>query len=287
MKLKKRLTRYGSGMDFKIFCILLKKPLFKKMKTVSLFLETSAASSYDRTASTATWNLQNPILIPSDVKTCSLRVISSDIWNLVSNVSATLGNKIDIQLGGAGPVYTLTIPEGQYSVAALNAAVENQLVTQGLVATNLVITGDAPTQRVAFTSDVAATIISFPAADYLWNVLGFAQGDALTLTLAGVRYLAPEIAKFNNINTFLIHSDLIDAGIPANGDYYGIIAKVPITSPSGSLITFQPSYPIAVDASNLIGARVQSVSVWLTNETGWQRVDTRENFSVLVELSYN
>ena len=281
-------------MVFKVFCILLKKrkriklffPKKKKMKTVSLFLETSSASSYDQLNSTATWNLQNPILIPSDVKTCSLRVISSDIWNLVSNVSATLGNKIDLQLGGVGPVYTLTIPEGQYSVAALNAAVENQLVTQGLVATNLVITGDAPTQRVAFTSDVAATIISFPAADYLWNVLGFAQGDTLTLTLAGVRYLAPEIAKFNNINTFLIHSDLIDAGIPANGDYYGIITKVPITSPSGSLITFQPSYPIAVDASNLIGARVQSVSVWLTNETGWQRVDTRENFSVLVELAY-
>ena len=257
------------------------------MRTVSLFLETSAASSYDQTTSTATWNLQNPILIPQDVKTCSLRVISADIWNLVSNVSAALGNKIDILLAGVGPVYTLTIPEGQYSVAALNAAIENQLVLQGLLATNLVIAGDAPTQRVAFTSDVAGTIIKFPGEKYLWNILGFNQGYTLTLTLAGVRYLAPGIARFNNINSFLIHSDLVDAGIPANGDYYGIIAKVPISSPSGSLITFSPSYPIAVDASNLIGARVQSVSLWLTNETGWQRINTRENFSVLVELSYN
>ena len=226
-------------------------------------------------------------MIPHDTKNCVLRVISADIWNLVSNLSPTLGNKIDLQLGGIGPVYTLTIPEGQYSVTALDAAIQNQLVNNGLVATNLQLTGDAPTQRVAFSSDVAGTIISFPTATHMWNILGFTLGASLTLVTAGVKYLAPQIAKFNNINTFLIHSDLVDSGIPANGDYYGIIAKVPITAASGSLIVYQPSYPIGVDASNLIGARVQSVSVWLTNETGWQRINTRENFSVLVELLFN
>lgn len=256
-------------------------------KTLSLFLESSTASSYDQSTSTATWNLQNPIMVPHEAKSCQLRVISADIWNLVSNVSPSLGDKIDIQLGGIGPIYTLTIPEGQYSVTALNAAVENQLVNAGLVATNLVITGDAPTQRVAFSSDVAGTIISFPTSTHMWNILGFTQGDSLTLTLAGVKYLANLIAKFNNINAFLVHSDLVDAGIPSNGDYYGTIAKVPITAAAGSLIPFQPSYPIAVDASNLIGARVQSVSVWLTNETGWQRINTRENFSVLIELLFS
>jgi hypothetical protein len=257
------------------------------MKTLSLFLETSTASSYDQTTSTATWNLQNALMVPHDAKDCRLKVTSADIWNLVSNVSPTLGDKIDLQLGGIGPVYTLTIPEGQYSVSALNASVENQLVNQGLVSTNLVITGDAPTQRVAFSSDVAGTIISFPTATHLWNILGFTQGASLTLTLAGVKYLAPGIARFNNINSFLIHSDLVDSGIPQNGNFYGIISKVGITSPSGSLITYQPAYPVSVDATNLIGSRIQTVSMWLTDESGFNRVSTRENFSVLVEISYN
>ena len=257
------------------------------MQTYSLFLESGAASSYVQSTSTFKVNLQNPIKIPSEAKSCSLRIIQADIWNLVSNVSALLGNKLDVQLGGAGPVLTLTIPEGQYSVAALNAALENQLVDQGLLATNLKIEGDAPTQRVKFTSDVAGTIISFPGADYLWGVLGFSQGDTLTLTTAGVAYLTPKIAQFNSINSFLIHSDRVDAGIPVNGDYYGVVAKVPITAPSGSLIIYAPGYPVAVDASALIGARIQNIAMWLTDETGFVRVNTRENFNVLMELSYS
>lgn len=255
-------------------------------RTLSLFLETSAASQYDLSTSTASWNFQSALVIPHDAKDCRLRVVQADIWNLVSNVSPALGNKIDVQLGGAGPVYTLLIPEGQYSVTALDAAIQNQLVLNGLVATNLQIAGDAPTQRVTFTSDVAGTIISFPSATYMYNILGFDLGDSLTLVTAGAKYLAPEVARFNNINTFLVHSDLIDSGIPLAGSYYGIIAKVPITSPSGSLIPFSPPYPIAVDASSLIGNRIQSASVWLTDETGWRRVNTRENFSVLIEIQY-
>jgi len=257
------------------------------MQSITMFLESATATRYDQATSTLTQQLDVPIRIPADTKICKLKVVQADIWNLVSNVSPSIGNTITVDPGGTGTnIKVLTIPEGQYSVIALNAAIGNALVSEGLANTVLQLEGDAPTQKVKFSSTVAGTIISFPAANSMWNILGFSQGDSLTLTLAGVFYLAPGIARFNNINTFLIHSDLVGGGIPVNGTYFGVIAKVPITVPSGSLIPFNPPYPISVDASELIGARVQEFTVYLTSEDGFTRVNTRENFSVLIEISY-
>lgn len=257
------------------------------MQTVTLFLESSSVTRYTRETSTMYQSLSDPIKIPADTKVCQLKVVQADIWNLVSNVSPTEGNKITVDPGGTGlNIKVLTIPTGQYSVAALNAAISNQLVINGLSSTLLTLEGDAPTQKAKFSTDTAGTIISFPTSDSMYKILGFNFGDSLTLTLAGVFYLAPNIAAFNNINTFLIHTDLVPGGIPVNGTYLGVVAKVPITVASGSLIAYNPPYPIAVNASDLIGARVSDITVWLTSEDGITRVDTRENYSVLLEISF-
>ena len=251
------------------------------MQTVTMFLESASATRYTQSTSTMTHQLDMPIHIPADTKICKLKVVQADIWNLVSNVSPPLGNKITVDPGGTGlDIKVLTIPEGQYSVTALNAAIGNALVSAGLASSILLLEGDAPTQKVKFSSSTAGTIISFPGEKWLWNILGFNQGNSLTLTIATVFYLAPEIAKFNNINTFLVHTDLVSSGIPVNGTYFGVVAKVPITVASGSLIPYSPPYPISVDAFELIGSRVQEFSVWLTSEDGFTRVNTRENFSV-------
>jgi hypothetical protein len=256
------------------------------MQTVSLFLSSATATDYEQSVGTFRVNFDNPIQIPRDAKTCQLRVIQADIWNLVSNVSPSVGDKISIQIGGVGTVYVLTVPEGQYSVEALNAAIQNELIINGLVATNLVISADAATQKVLFSTDTAGTIVSFPTADSMYNILGFPLGGSLTLTTALATFTAPNIAAFNNVNTFLVHSDIVDGGIPVNGKNLGVIAKVPITVRSGSLIPFAPGYPIAVSCNNIIGSSIQSIQVWLTSEDGFTRVNTREDFGVLIELSY-
>jgi hypothetical protein len=255
---------------------------------ISLFLESKSASRYDQQTSTMNINLTSPIHIPHDAKNCRLKVVQSDIWNLVSNVSPALGDQITVDPGGTGTnIQVLTIPDGQYSVESLNSALSNQLVLVGLASTILQLGGDAPTQKTKFSTSSAGTIISFPTTASLYNILGFNLGDTLTLTTANVFYLAPKIARFNSINTFLIHSDLVDVGIPVNGNYYGVIAKVPITVASGSLIPFSPPYPISVTAASMIGSRIQSLSFWLTSEDGFTRVNTRENYSVLLEVAYD
>ena len=255
--------------------------------SISLFFESGSAPNYDKTTSTFSVNLQSAIRVPAEAKLCKIRVVQSEIWNLVSNVDTSQGNKIRVDIGGTGTnIVDLTIPDGQYSVEALNISIQNALIDQGELATVLTIEGDAPTQRVKFSSSVAGTIVSFPAFDYMFNILGFSLGGSLTLTLVGVFYLAPNIARFNNINAFLLHSDIADAGIPVNGDYLGVIAKIPITAPSGSLIVYQPGYPISIDATGLIGQSVQNVQFWLTDESGTRRVNTREDYSVLLEIVY-
>ena len=257
------------------------------MQSVTLFLESGTATRYDQANGTFIQTLTDPIKIPVDAKVCKLKVVQADIWNLVSNVDSAQGNKITVDPGGTGlNIKVLVIPDGQYSVTALNAAISNQLITNGLASTVLQLEGDAPTQKVKFSTDTAGTIISFPTSDSMYNILGFPLGGSLTLTLANVFYLAPNIAAFNNINTFLIHTDLVPGGIPVNGTYLGVVAKVPITVASGSLIPFSPPYPISVDARDLVGARVSELTVWLTSEDGFTRVNTRENFSVLLEISY-
>lgn len=255
--------------------------------SLTLFLASKTAKDYKRETSTFTVRFPTPIQIPRDAKECYVKVLQADIWNLVPNVSPSLGNTITVQPGGVGPEVTLTITTGQYSFDALSSSISNELLKAQLSADVLTIGANAATQKVTLKTAAAGTVVKFVGASSMFKILGFEQDTSTTLADAGVEYSAPNIAQFNVINAFLIHSDLVGDGIPINGEFTQTIAKVPITVRSGSLITYTPAYPISVPAPGLIGNTRSQVLLYLTSEDGSTLVDTQEDYSVLLEISYN
>jgi len=254
--------------------------------SLTLFLASKIAADYNRKTSSFTVRLRTPIQVPRDAKECYVKVIQADIWNLVPNVSPTLGNTITVQPGGVGPDITVTIAIGQYSFEALGSAISNELLKQGVSTDTLIIGANAATQKITLKTATAGTIVKFVGATSMYKILGFEQDTQVTLTDPGVEYDAPNIAQFNVINAFLIHCDLVDDGIPINGEYTQTIAKVPITVRSGSLITYVPAYPVSAPASGLIGNTRNQLRLYLTSEDGTTFVDTQENYSVLLEITY-
>ena len=74
-------------------------------------------------------------------------------------------------------------------------------------------------------------------------------------------------AAFNQINTFLIHSDIVQNGIRINGEFSNIIDEVLIDESPGSQLTQKNFVPTRVPANNLIGGKLKSIGMWLTSNT--------------------
>ena len=252
--------------------------------SLTFFLASKAALNYVRATSSFSTTYSSPIQVPRESKACYVKVLQADIWNLVANVSPALGNVFTVEVNSVA--YTLTISTGQYSFQALSSAIQNELKKVGVPANALEIGANAATQKIVLQTAIAGTTVSFAQPSSLYKILGYNLGDTVVLAAAGVEYEAPNIAQFNVINSFLVHSDLTTDGIPVNGDYTQTVAKVPITVGSGSLIAFTPAYPIPVPCPGLIGHSVNEVRLWLTTEDGATRVDTQEDYSVLLEISW-
>jgi hypothetical protein len=180
------------------------------------------------------------------------------------------------------PWTDIFIPTGQYAVDALNTAISRELSNAGLSATLIAIAGDAATQKVQVTFELVTVEIDFTVANTLREILGF---NATVVVGSPLVQLAPNIAQFNTINAFRIHSDIIDAGISINGNFDDTLIFVPITAAPGSQIVYSPFVPTKLAAGKLVGDQLQSIFVRVTDEKN-EPVILLEDFSVLLEINY-
>lgn len=215
--------------------------------------------------------LNEPLSIPKNSFNVSVSVIESNIWNTVFNVSSQLGNntlsvKVDV-----GPAFTITFPDGIYSLGQLSNSM-NILIKQ---AKPLYVEGS-----LSFTEDSAQSkvIIKMTQPSYQVDfintvsygqalLLGFNNVLVQNLTVVPYYQTASNRAQFNNINYFLIHSDLVNKGTSFNGVFNQTIAKAPIIASPNSLTNYEPQYPDEVDAQELSGASSKlRLRFWLTDD---------------------
>lgn len=225
-----------------------------------------------------TVQLNRPIQIPAAAVSCTVEVQSASIWNSALNISADIGNNI-LTLN----TLTMTIDDGQYSIALLQAAIARWLATQGLERTRIVLSGDYATQKVNITFEVASDSLDFTVANSVNGILGF---DARVVQGSEIVATGDNNAAFNRINSFLIQSDLISGGIPVNNDSNGILANVQIDQPPGSQVNYAPRHPTKCDATELVGQYKNAFVVRLRDQLV-RPVDTNgENFTCLLVFKY-
>lgn len=246
----------------------------------------AGARNVSADGSTFTVQLNTPIQIPAEAKHVHISVPSATVWNVVPNIIEGVNDQMFITENANN--YQITIPQGLYDLPSLNNAIAVQLENEGALTdpTILTLVADESTQRVIIKANYVGVSIDFTQPNTFREILGF---DAVVVgpsTLAPENFIAPNVAAFNTIEYFKIHSDIVPEGIQQNQDYDQTIAQVLITAAPGSQIVSEPFLPAKSEASYLAGTMKKSIRFWLTDQSGNLVNTNGEAFSARIQIAY-
>lgn len=243
-------------------------------------------------------NFSDPIVVPKEATQVEVQMIESVIWFTVPNITASNQN-----LRITGPdvndiirVYDIIVPKGLYDLSALSAAILRELESASFKAKQnpyplVSFSADDATSKVIMYLNYDTVQVDFAIPSSIGPILGFSTdvGDNPIGPLVGtpLPVTADTVARFNTINSFLIHCDLARSGIRLNNSYYQIIGNPLIDVAPGKQILYSPQYPPICEANHLKGAQRTRVRCWLTDDQN-NAIDTNGEFwSFRLRLTYS
>jgi hypothetical protein len=227
--------------------------------------------------------LQDGLKIPTDALNVNVSVEEATVWWVVPNIITGENNRMYISGPNTADVLTtfsITIPQGLYDLSGLNQAVLRELENIGAKINPdplINMTPDDATQKVEIRFNYNTVSIDFTQVDTPRDILGFNAQTYGPFPIVPTSVLAPNIAQFNQVNYFLIHSDLVNKGIRFNNNYNQTIAQVLIDVAPGSQIVSKPFNPAKINASELTGATRTYLRFWLTDDED-RRVNTNGEY---------
>jgi len=226
------------------------------------------------------------VSIPAHATSCYGQCLEANIWYSDYNISAELGNNI-FSFTISGGVHNITFPNGLFDLERFNDEIRRYLLSINKSVTDIVFEANEATQKIVVHFGSAGIQIHFGTSPGINELLGFeAVNVPVGLSVAKEHVTAPNTAKMNHINQYIIHSDIVGSGIPVNDLSSSIVAPIQIDVIPNKQIFYRPFNPIKVDMSFLIGQQRDSVRCWLTNERGGV-VDTNDQpWSFLLEIVY-
>lgn len=248
----------------------------------------SGAQNVSADGSQFSVTLNSAIKIPKDALDCTVGVLQSAIWNTSPNISASfLNNNFRFTTTSApAGTYTIVIPDGLYSVAGLNSYLSNQFVNLTLPANLITIGGNTATQKSIVTFLTNGDSIDFTLANSVNTVLGFAAA-VITAPSANYSFFSTNTASFNRVNSYIIASNLVSAGIPVNNTSRGVIATVPISVVPGSQINYSPQNVVWFDANDMIGTQRTNLDFSLLDQDLRATPTGGNTYSFTVMIKYH
>ena len=236
--------------------------------------------------------LQEPFQIPATAVNVQVSAPEGSAWWVSPNIKAGTNNRFNITVGGND--FSVFIPTGLYDLPGLQAALNIQW--QGIVAPPLpsgngallTLSPDSATQKVVITANYANTVITF-AADSPHEILGWDIGGTVPPSNGAVvpfSWIAPNVANFNTINSYQMHSDLVAQGIRVNNAYTQLLTVVPITVAPGSQIVFQNLTAAQIPSPDLRGVRRTNLKFWLTDDKNRPVNTLGEYWTIRVVIKY-
>ena len=221
--------------------------------------------------------LEEALEVPKDAINCTLQVESSTIWFTTPNFIEGQNNKFyvfgDREDGAPAQNFVVEIPQGLYDLIGLNRALISGFEAAGAKITDngeskplITLSPDDNTQRVILRVNYPNVTVDFTQPDTPYEILGFPQDVIGPIPGAPVNLLAPDIAAFNQVNYFLIGSDLVQKGIRFNNRYNQIINQTLIDVAPGSQIVSTPFNPARTNCPELIGAKRTNIRFFLTDD---------------------
>ena len=248
----------------------------------------SGAQSVSADGSVFSVTLNSPIKIPKDALDCTVGVLQSAIWNTSYNIAAGFFNNNLRFTTTAAPAgsYNIVIPDGLYSVAGLNSFLSSQFVNLTLPANLITIGGNSATQKSIVTFLTNGDSIDFTFPNSVNTVLGFSAA-VITAPSANYSFFSTNTASFNRVNSYIIASNLVSAGIPVNSTSRGVIATVPISVAPGSQINYSPQNVVWFDAADLIGSQRSSLQFFLLDQDLRAAGTGGNTYSFTVNIKYH
>lgn len=253
----------------------------------------SGASNVSADGSRFEVALDEPITIPPEAVNVTISVEEATVWWVVPNIITGQNDRFYITapraLDDALTAYVLIIPQGLYDLSALNQSLARELEIQGAKVDPepvLELSPDNATQLVELRLRYIGSSVDFTQPDTPRIILGFDSQVIGPTLVAPTVVLADNIAEFNQVNYFLIHSDLVSQGIRFNNQYNQTIAQVLIDVPPGSQIVSNPRNPAKSNASELVGSSRKSVRMWLTDDSQRQINTNGEYWTARIVIKY-
>jgi hypothetical protein len=217
------------------------------------------------------------IQIPKDAINVNVSVEESTVWWVVPNIITGQNDKMyifgDNDVGGT-QLFIITIPQGLYDLSGLNQAILAELEAAGARTLDgggnplslINLAADDATQKVRLRFNYTNVYVDFQPNDTPREILGFDAEQYGPYLGAPLSILAPNTAAFNQVNYFLIHSDLVNKGIRFNNTYNQTIAQVLINVAPGSQIVSTPFNPARCNGQELAGSKRTNLRFWLTDD---------------------
>lgn len=229
--------------------------------------------------------LEDPIRIPADAESVSVSVSEALIWWTIPNLITGENDAFSIDDGVGGP-FDVVIPQGLYDLSALQQSTESAVVAATGPAGMFTFIADTATQKVIIRINQIGVSIDFTGSTTFRDILGFNSQVLGPTLLAQEDFPADNVAAFNQIDYFLIHSDIVTRGIRVNNVYDSVIAQILINTGPGSQIVSTPFNPPKSPAPELIGASRNRLRIWLTDQNGIAVNTNTENYSARIIIEF-
>jgi hypothetical protein len=239
--------------------------------------------------------LPKSLQIPKNAQNVVVSPYQATVWWTVPNIilgvnSRFLVTQNDTQAIPVQSNYVLDIPTGLYDLPGLNSAIQFQLsIAMANSSTGFpgaqkafMFTADNSTQKVQFSIlGPGAVTINFPAPGGFGPIMGFPSNTNINMS-----ELAPNVASFNTINSFLLNTDLVTQGFQINGNFSNTIAQVLINVAPGFQIIYAPQKPPVIPCPELSQGIRTILTFWLTDQN-LRPVNTNGEFwTVQLHISY-
>lgn len=234
-----------------------------------------------------TVQFKRTIEIPHTARNLTLELHSAEIWWTVLNIEENINDAFRLEVDG-DQVYDIVIKPGLYDVSDLNSAVNNELINQGLVSGIVTLTENNSTGNVLLSFTIAGLQVEWTPTSF-FELLGFNSGQLVPsggFTTGAFSELSPNVANFSDVASFLVHTSLVQGGIPIGDKASQTIANVQINAPPGSLINFSPNRIIPLNVDHLKGVHLNEASFWITDQLDRSLDFNGEYFSLLVIIRY-
>lgn len=256
----------------------------------AFFLNTSQASTKNLTVGRSTWQFQNqmdfgvtdtqPTIDPPQIG-----LLEFSFTNWFINISSALGNN-KLYFSNDPLVeskYTITIPDGSYSLASLNEFVSTQqtiLVSQVIFS----LQANYSTNKVCVQfSTVTGYYVHF-GADSPFALIGFTSGQnvpASKSNTANYMEYGSNIAQFNNITGLSIVCNMTTDSI-SNGKASSTIYQ---TMPVADIGSTQSDRPNNIIWATLTNTRFDQITIQLLDQNGIP-INMSEEFALTLIVKY-